>query len=211
MGLPSFPATSLLLVVASATATATVAAAVPPGADDGLEVVTIIARPADPLAVPGSSFVLTEADLKKIAHTDIHRMLQAVPGVYVKDEEGLGLFPNVGIRGASSARSAKITILEDGLPAAMAPYAAPASYVFPTAARMSGIEVLKGPGTLRHGPFTVGGTINLISTRIPEQFGGRLDVETGSFGSRQATSCSSRSARSAGRAPPMRPSNRASS
>lgn len=185
MGLPSFPATSLLLVVASATATATVAAAAPPGADDGLAVVTIIARPADPLAVPGSSFVLTEADLKRIAHTDIHRMLQAVPGVYVKDEEGLGLFPNVGIRGASSARSAKITILEDGLPAAMAPYASPASYVFPTAARMSGIEVLKGPGTLRHGPFTVGGTINLISTPIPEQFGGRLDVETGSFGGRQ--------------------------
>jgi Fe(3+) dicitrate transport protein len=152
------------------------------GEDERLEVITIIARPTDPLAVPGSSYVITETELQALAYTDVHRMLQAAPGVYVKDEEGLGLFPNIGIRGASSGRSSKITVLEDGLPGAMAPYASPASYVFPTAGRMRGIEVLKGPGTLRHGPFTVGGAINLLSTAIPATGTARIVAELGSFG-----------------------------
>ena len=152
------------------------------GEDELLEVVTIIARHGDPLAVPGSSYVVTEAEMQALAYTDVHRLLQAAPGVYVKDEEGFGLFPNIGIRGASSGRSSKITVMEDGLPGAMAPYAAPASYVFPTAGRMRGIEVLKGPGTLRHGPFTVGGAINLLSTAIPDAPTGRMAAELGSFG-----------------------------
>lgn len=147
-----------------------------------LQLVTIVARRAtDPMAFSGSNFVLDEPALAALNHTDVHRMLQAVPGVYVRDEEGLGLFPNIGIRGANSGRSAKITILEDGLPAAMAPYASPASYVFPTAARMRGIEVLKGPESLRHGPYTVGGTINLLSTAIPQGSRRQLEAETGSF------------------------------
>lgn len=147
-----------------------------------LATITIIADPNDPRAVAGSSHVVTAEALKKFEHANVHSMLRVVPGVYVKEEDGLGLFPNIAIRGASSARSSKITILEDGLPAAMAPYASPESYVFPTAARMRGIEVLKGPETLRHGPFTVGGTINLLSTPIPAETGGALKTEVGSFG-----------------------------
>ncbi|MFP5430539.1 MAG: TonB-dependent receptor family protein [Gammaproteobacteria bacterium] len=176
------------LVVAMATAVAlpaTAEEAVPAVGVTELQTVTIIADPNDPRSVSGSSHVVTEAQLEKFEYTDVHSMLRVVPGVYVKDEDGMGLFPNIGIRGAASGRSSKITILEDGLPAAMAPYASPASYVFPTAARMRGIEVLKGPETLRHGPFTVGGTINLLSTAIPSEASGRVDTEAGSFGTKK--------------------------
>lgn len=178
----------LAVALAAALAAPTVLAeeAVAPAAEKAPELatVTIIADPNDPRAVAGSSFVVTEEQLQKFEYTDVHSMLRVVPGVYVKDEDGLGLFPNIGIRGAASGRSSKITILEDGLPAAMAPYASPASYVFPTAARMRGIEVLKGPETLRHGPFTVGGTINLLSTAIPAEASGRIATEAGSFGTK---------------------------
>jgi len=76
-------------------------------------------------------------------------------------------------------RSARIALLEDGILIAPAPYAAPSAYYFPTQRRMHALEVLKGPAAIVVGPRTTGGAINMISTPIPEQLGGKLDVRIG--------------------------------
>ena len=131
--------------------------------------------------VAGSAHVITEADLERHEYTDIHQILSQVPGVYLRGEDGFGLRPNIGLRGGNSDRSAKITLMEDGVLIAPAPYAAPAAYYFPMSMRMVGVEVIKGSAAIRHGPQTIGGAINLQTRRLPtDGIIGELDVGYGS-------------------------------
>jgi Fe(3+) dicitrate transport protein len=129
--------------------------------------------------VPGSAHVITAADLATQRFFDVHQALRQVPGINLQEEDGYGLRPNIGMRGSGSERSAKITLLEDGVLIAPAPYAAPAAYYFPVVGRMEAIEVRKGSSSIRQGPFTNGGVLNLISTSIPSELGGRLELFAG--------------------------------
>jgi len=141
-----------------------------------LEKVMIIGTQEESKILPGSGAVVAPTQMEQEMVSDINQVLKTVPGVYIHEEDGAGLRPNIGIRGATAERSEKITLLEDGVLAAPAPYSNPAAYYFPTAMRMSAIEVLKGAPLLRHGPQTTGGVVNLISTPIPEEKGGELSV-----------------------------------
>ena len=131
----------------------------------------------------GSAQVVGKKALEAFEYDDVHRALDGVTGVYVRDEDGQGLRPNIGLRGTSAERSAKITLMEDGILMAPAPYAAPAAYYFPLTTRMVGVEVFKGPAAIAHGPNTVGGAINLVTRSIPRGAKGEVDVSTGRFGS----------------------------
>lgn len=149
--------------------------------------VTIIGDQNEAKSIAGSAHVITKSELEKFEYSDINSVLRQIPGVYVRLEDGYGLRPNIGIRSAASGaeRSNKITIMEDGIPIAPAPYAASAAYYSPTAARMSGFEVLKGPAAITEGPYTVGGAINYLSTPIPFNREGNIMVETGSNGAQR--------------------------
>jgi len=135
--------------------------------------------------VTGSEVYLSQAELAKMAATDPNRALRVIPGISIQEEDGLGLRPNIGLRGSGVERSSRITIMEDGILMAPAPYSAPAAYFFPNMMRMQGIEVLKGAGQLLYGPFTTGGAINFISTAIPDEFCGNIMISAGAFGHRQ--------------------------
>ncbi len=111
------------------------------------------------------------------------RTLTSIPGVYVLEEDGYGLRANIGMRGTGQNRSEKVTIMEDGVLAAPAPYAAPAAYYFPTAGRMQQVEVLKGTSSAMYGPRTTGGVINMVSRQIPEEeLAGQMSVQAGQDG-----------------------------
>lgn len=133
--------------------------------------------------IPGSAHQLTQDDLEKFDYSDIMRSLTSIPGVYVLEEDGYGLRANIGMRGTGQNRSEKVTIMEDGVLAAPAPYAAPSAYYFPTAGRMQQVEVLKGTSSAMYGPRTTGGVVNMLSRQIPEEaLAGQIKVQAGQDG-----------------------------
>ena len=144
-----------------------------------LEEVTIIGSREAAREIAGSGALIESLQIREELATDINQLLKTVPGTYIREEDGYGLRPNIGIRGATSERSAKITLMEDGVLIAPAPYAAPEAYYFPTLARMQSIEILKGAAQLRYGPQTTGGVVNLVSTAQPGEPEGRVQLVYG--------------------------------
>lgn len=136
-------------------------------------------------SIPGSGQYLNRVSIEKLNQLNINNVLRNIPGINIRDEEGFGLRPNIGLRGTQVNRSAKITLMEDGILIAPAPYADPSAYYFPTFARMAGVEVLKGSSQIKYGPYTIGGAINLLSTFIPNAFEGFAQLAYGSFGTNQ--------------------------
>ncbi|MCH2187382.1 TonB-dependent receptor plug domain-containing protein, partial [Myxococcota bacterium] len=135
-----------------------------------IETITILGSRSETRYLPGSGQVLDTQTIRAQSNDDIGRILSQVPGVYVRQEDGNGLFPNVSMRGVDTTRSAKVTVMMDGILAAPAPYSSPAAYFSPNAARMSSIEVLKGSSQIRFGPHTTGGVLNYITTPITDNF-----------------------------------------
>ena len=133
----------------------------------------------------GSTYFISPKELKTFNYDDVSRILRTVPGVTIQEEDGFGLRPNIGMRGTSPNRSEKITLMEDGILIAPAPYAAPAAYYFPTVSRMQSFEILKGGSQIQYGPYTTGGAINMVSTQIPNRFSGRVIASIGSFNTKK--------------------------
>jgi Fe(3+) dicitrate transport protein len=131
---------------------------------------------------PGSAQVIRRDQLERFEYDDPGATLQQVPGVYVRGEDGIGLRPNLAIRGANPDRSKKLTLMEDGVLFGPAPYSAPAAYYFPLVTRMTQMRVVKGPAAIAYGPHTVGGAIDFISRPIPDGTRAAVDLAAGEYG-----------------------------
>lgn len=118
---------------------------------------------------PGSLQIIDRATLENARVFDFSEALRKVSGVNVRDEEGFGLRPNIGIRGTNPTRTTKVLLLEDGIPLSYAPYGDNASYYHPPVERFDSIEVLKGSGQIGYGPVTVAGVINYLTPNPPEK------------------------------------------
>jgi Fe(3+) dicitrate transport protein len=173
------PTVTLALLLCGAQATAQESTSSIEASGGSLDNVTIIGQRRNVSDIPGSAHLVDHEELQAFMQSDVMRVLRTVPGVYVQEEDGYGLRPNIGIRGSGLDRSARIALLEDGVLIAPAPYAASSAYYFPTQRRMYALEVLKGPSAISVGPRTIGGAINLISTPIPDDFGVNLDLRVG--------------------------------
>lgn len=131
---------------------------------------------------PGSVAIVTQAELELTQPLSTQDALKSVPGIVVREEEGNGFIPNIGMRGLNPNRSQKLLVLEDGVPVAPGLFLANESYYSPRIERMQSIEVLKGAAGLRYGPTTIGGVINYL-TKDPEQ-GAKITAKAGSHGYR---------------------------
>jgi Fe(3+) dicitrate transport protein len=146
-----------------------------------MERVTVIGNKDRKDEIPGSATIVNEETLDRYQFTDVHRALQEVPGVTVQEEDGYGLRPNIAIRGGRSNRSADITVMEDNILAAPAPYASPEAYYFPQMDRMQSLEVIKGTGAVKYGPRTTNGVLNMVTKPIPSKKQADIVAEAGAY------------------------------
>ena len=143
------------------------------------------ALPLEP-KLPGSFHFLGSEEMRLAHPPTVNEALRRIPGLTVRDEEGLGLRPNIGIRGLNPTRSSKVLLLEDGLPITYAPYGDNASYYHPPLQRFEAVEVLKGSGQIAYGPSTIGGVINYLTPLPPASASGSVTMTIGNRGFRDA-------------------------
>jgi Fe(3+) dicitrate transport protein len=151
-----------------------------------LDAVKIFGKQDEAYLEPGSVYLIDNKELELKQSLNPHEVLKEVPGVIIQEEDGLGLRPNIGLRGAHPHRSRKVTLMEDGVLIAPAPYSAPAAYYFPLFSKITGVEVYKGPSSIKYGPNSVGGAINFLTRDYFQSEGGKnqsatLNVSYGSF------------------------------
>lgn len=121
--------------------------------------------------------------LAAIAPIGTQEVLQYIPGITTATDDGIGNSRiSVGIRGLSPRRSARVLVLEDGIPIAPAAYLYPNMYYNPPAERIEAVEVIKGSAAVRYGPQTMGGVINYITRRPSATFGAMGQLTVGTHG-----------------------------
>jgi Fe(3+) dicitrate transport protein len=129
--------------------------------------------------LPGSVDIVEREALDDSHVMTTNEALRRIAGVHVRDEEGFGLRPNIGIRGINPTRSNKVLLLEDGIPLTYAPYGDNASYYHPPVERFERIEVFKGGAQIGYGPHTIAGLVNYITPTPPSQGSGALNITGG--------------------------------
>lgn len=134
----------------------------------------------------GSATVIDQKYLDLYDYQDIEKVLRQVPGVEGYNEDGYGHRPNIGFRGGKSERSQGITLMEDGVLIAPAPYASPSAYYFPKVERAGEIEVLKGAAAIKAGPRTTSGALNVLTRDIPQNKIAEVKTSLGNYGAVKA-------------------------
>lgn len=131
----------------------------------------------------GTATRLDSAALARLKPVGTQEALERVAGVQGFADDGAGNSRlNIGIRGLPPRRAGRVLILEDGIPIAPALYLYPLMYYNPPAERIHEIEVIKGAAALEHGPQTMGGVVNYITSRPRRTFGGLAQVTGGENG-----------------------------
>lgn len=129
--------------------------------------------------LPGSVDIVERETLDRSNVMTTNEALRKIAGVNVRDEEGLGLRPNIGIRGLNPTRSTKVLLLEDGIPLTYAPYGDNSSYYHPPIERFERVEVFKGGAQIGYGPQTISGLVNYITPAPPARRAGAVHVAAG--------------------------------
>jgi vitamin B12 transporter len=149
-------------------------------------VVTTPGRMAQPLAQTGSAVtVVTREELATTNPGSAIDALRSVPGVDLSETGGPGGTIAVRLRGASPGQT---LVMIDGI-RVNDPSGAPGEFDFsllpPTL--IERIEVLRGPQSALYGSDAIGGVINYITLSGREAPGGRVRMEGGSFGTKEAS------------------------
>ncbi|MCA9692504.1 MAG: TonB-dependent receptor [Nannocystaceae bacterium] len=123
----------------------------------------------------GGRSIVDLGDTKDQGYTGVGEALQRTPGVRAVEggSSGIGSVStklNVGVRGANPNLSSTATVMLDEVPIQPAPYGQPELSLFPVSIfSIARVDVVRGGGSVRFGPRTIGGVINLISQPIPKE------------------------------------------
>lgn len=144
-----------------------------------IETIQVLGGSRFDLVQPTAPTRVSKKKLETLKTTNVGEALKSAPGVYVREEDGEGLRPNIGLRGTNPDRSKKIVILQDGILIGPAPYAAPAAYYVPSMINTESLEVLSGFSAVHYGPNSIGGAVNYLTHDFASK--SSLDFGYGSF------------------------------
>jgi outer membrane receptor for ferrienterochelin and colicins len=127
---------------------------------------------------PASVFVITKEELENKSFNDLTDILKNVPGIHV---EGGSVFKDISIRGMSSSYT---LYLIDGKPMSGNDAHSPngmaggiAANSLPPVSMIERIEIVRGPMSSLYGSEAMGGVINIITKKTPQEWGGSFKSE----------------------------------
>ena len=118
----------------------------------------------------GTMSMLEPETVDLIKPVGTQELLELIPGINGYADDGFGNSRlSIGIRGLNPRRSARVLILEDGVPIQPALYIYPNAYYNPPADRIDAVEVVKSSAALRYGPQTMGALLTTQHENLMEQ------------------------------------------
>jgi len=133
-----------------------------------IETVTVTGiLPSQLDTLAGSFSIIDESYLKARRPLSINEQLRTVPGIMVVPDGSMSFDVNIGIRGQNPRRSAKVMVMEDGMPLQLAPYTDPVNHYATPSSALSRVEVIKGAGQILYGPQTLAGAVNFVTKAVP--------------------------------------------
>jgi Fe(3+) dicitrate transport protein len=98
-------------------------------AEKTLPRIEVVGQGAESISrLPGSVSLVTKEAILVNQPLSTQDAIKFVPGVVVREEEGYGFIPNIGMRGLDPNRSQKLLVLEDGVPIAPSLFISNESY-----------------------------------------------------------------------------------
>lgn len=108
--------------------------------------------------------------IKRLPVNDVSNTLKFIPGVFTVSSDGMGLNPQVNIRGFYGGGEAEyLTVLVDGIPVNDLENGLVSWNILPLWS-IYNIEVLRGGSSVLYGDAAMGGVINLITTKPEKSF-----------------------------------------
>jgi outer membrane receptor for ferrienterochelin and colicins len=127
---------------------------------------------------PASMFVITREELEDKSFNDLTEILKSVPGISI---EGGRVFKDISIRGMSSSYT---MYLIDGKPMSGNEAHSPngmsggiAVNSLPPVSMIERIEIVRGPMSSLYGSEAMGGVINIITKKTPQEWSGSFKGE----------------------------------
>jgi len=126
---------------------------------------------------PGSVTVVGRDEIRSMANQigDVGSALDAQTGVRIQRYGGMGHGTSIRVRGTKAEQT---LVLVDGRPV-NSPSLAEADLSWLDADEIDRIEIVRGPMSALHGGHAVGGTVNIITRRPPEEMETKV---TGAYG-----------------------------
>ncbi|MBE0639500.1 MAG: TonB-dependent receptor [Bacteroidales bacterium] len=109
-------------------------------------------------------------DIRRLPANMLSNTLKFIPGVYMVSTDGMGLTPQVNVRGFYGGGEAEyLTLLVDGIPVNDLENGLASWNVMPLA-NLSSLEVLRGGSSALYGDAAMGGVLNLITDKPDKSF-----------------------------------------
>ncbi|MEK6806043.1 MAG: TonB-dependent receptor [Pseudomonadota bacterium] len=156
------------------------AAARPAVANVGTIVVTATRSAQSDNTTAASLIVINRAEIERSGASHIVEVLRARAGIEVTDTFGDGSRTLVGLRGFGENAHSNSLVLVDGRRMNNPDIGAPDLNSLPLNT-IERIEIMQGSAGALYGDQAVGGVINIV-TRVPNQSGGAIELNTGSYG-----------------------------